>query len=39
MVPDIGNVGYIMDTEVALAHGMCYVAVADGRVYALGARD
>ena len=38
-VPDVGNVGYIMDTEVALAHGMCYVAVADGRVYALGARD
>lgn len=38
-VPDIGHVGYIMDTEVALAHGMCYVAVADGRVYALGARD
>jgi outer membrane protein assembly factor BamB len=37
-VPDVGNVGYSMDTEVALAHGMCYVAVADGRVYALGAR-
>jgi outer membrane protein assembly factor BamB len=37
-VPDVGNVGYSMDTDVALAHGMCYVAVADGRVYALGAR-
>lgn len=38
-VPDIGRAGYIMDTEVALAHGMCYVGVADGRVYALGARE
>jgi outer membrane protein assembly factor BamB len=38
-VPDIGRAGYIMDTEVALAHGMCYVGVADGRVYAIGARE
>ena len=38
-VPDIGMAGYIMDTEVALAHGMCYVGVADGRLYAIGARE
>jgi outer membrane protein assembly factor BamB len=37
-VPDIGMAGYIMDTEVALAHGMCYVGIADGRVYAIGSR-
>ena len=38
-VPDIGMAGYVMDTEVALAHGMCYVGIADGRVYAIGARE
>ena len=38
-VPDIGMAGYVMDTEVALAHGMCYVGVADGRLYAIGARE
>ncbi|WP_227377581.1 PQQ-binding-like beta-propeller repeat protein [Haladaptatus halobius] len=38
-VPDIGMAAYIMDTEVALAHGMCYVGVADGRLYAIGARE
>lgn len=38
-VPDIGMGGYIMDTEVALAHGMCYVGIADGRIYAIGARE
>jgi hypothetical protein len=37
-VPDVGMAGYVMDTEVALAHGMCYVGVADGRVNAIGAR-
>jgi len=37
-VPDIGMAGYIMDTEVALAHGMCYVGIADGRIYAIGSR-
>lgn len=38
-VPDIGMAGYIMDTDVALAHGMCYVGIADGRIYAIGRRD
>jgi outer membrane protein assembly factor BamB len=38
-VPDIGMAGYIMDTEIALAHGMCYVGVADGRIYAIGSRE
>nr|WP_233340593.1 PQQ-binding-like beta-propeller repeat protein [Haloprofundus sp. MHR1] len=38
-VPDIGMAGYIMDTEVALAHGMCYVGIADGRIYAIGASE
>ena len=38
-VPDIGMAGYVMDTEVALAHGMCYVGIADGRVYAIGVRE
>jgi len=38
-VPDIGMAGYIMDTEIALAHGMCYVCIADGRVYAIGSRE
>lgn len=38
-VPDIGMAGYVMDTEVALAHGMCYVGVADGRIYAIGTRE
>ncbi|SEP10058.1 PQQ enzyme repeat-containing protein [Halogranum amylolyticum] len=36
-VPDFGMAGYIMDTEVALAHGMCYVGIADGWIYAIGA--
>lgn len=38
-VPDIEMAGYIMDTEVALAHGMCYVGIADGRIYAIGASE
>ncbi|QKY20533.1 PQQ-like beta-propeller repeat protein [Halolamina sp. CBA1230] len=38
-VPDIGMAGYIMDTDVALAHGMCYVGVADGRIYAIGSSE
>jgi outer membrane protein assembly factor BamB len=38
-VPDIGMAGYIMDTEVALAHGTCYVGIADGRIYAIGSRE
>lgn len=38
-VPDIGMAGYIMDTDVALAHGMCYVGTADGRIYAIGSRE
>ena len=38
-VPDIGMAGYIMDTEVALAHGMCYVGIDDGRIYAIGSRE
>ncbi|MFB9823849.1 outer membrane protein assembly factor BamB family protein [Halobaculum roseum] len=38
-VPDIGMAGYIMDTEVALAHGMCYVGIADGRIYAIGSSE
>ncbi|WP_254546935.1 outer membrane protein assembly factor BamB family protein [Halomarina pelagica] len=38
-VPDVGMAGYIMRTRVALAHGMCYVGIADGRVYAVGARE
>lgn len=40
-VPDLGGGmgGYVMDTEVALAHGMCYVGIADGRIYAIGARE
>jgi len=38
-VPDIGMAGYIMDTEVALAHGMCYVGIDDGRIYAIGSSE
>ncbi|MFB9825101.1 PQQ-binding-like beta-propeller repeat protein [Halobaculum roseum] len=38
-VPDIGMAGYVMDTQVALAHGMCYVGIADGRIYAIGSRE
>jgi outer membrane protein assembly factor BamB len=38
-VPDVGMAGYIMDTEVVLAHGMCYVGIADGRIYAIGSRE
>ncbi|KTG07671.1 hypothetical protein AUR64_02175 [Haloprofundus marisrubri] len=38
-VPDIGMAGYIMNTDVALAHGMCYVGIADGRIYAIGNRE
>jgi outer membrane protein assembly factor BamB len=38
-VPDVGMAGYVIDTAVVLAHGMCYAGVADGRVYAIGARE
>jgi hypothetical protein len=38
-VPNLGMAGYIMDTDVALAHGMCYVGIADGRIYAIGSRE
>ncbi|WP_435157507.1 PQQ-binding-like beta-propeller repeat protein [Haladaptatus sp. DFWS20] len=38
-VSNIGMAAYIMDTEVALAHGMCYIGVADGRLYAIGSRE
>lgn len=31
--------GSIMDTEVALAHGLCYAGIADNCRYATGARD
>lgn len=34
---DPDDSGYRMGTQVALAHGLCYASVADGRVYALGA--
>ncbi|WP_158544189.1 MULTISPECIES: PQQ-binding-like beta-propeller repeat protein [unclassified Haloferax] len=36
-VTDSEMSGEIIDTEVALAHGMCYVGTADGRIYAIGA--
>lgn len=35
-VPDAGMAAYIMRPRVALAHGRCYVALHDGRVYAIG---
>jgi outer membrane protein assembly factor BamB len=37
VVPDVGMAGYGMDPTATLAHGLCYVGLADGRVLALGA--
>ncbi len=39
IVPDIGMVGYVMGTDVALGHGICYIGIADGRIYAIGSRE
>jgi outer membrane protein assembly factor BamB len=39
VVPDVGMAGYVMDPTATLAHGLCYVGLADGRVLALGAAD
>lgn len=38
-VPDAGMAAYIMDPEPAVAHGLAYVALHDGRVYAVGAAE
>lgn len=37
-VPDAGMAAYIMEPRVALAHGLAFVTLHDGRVYAIGAR-